>query len=239
MKIYDECIKNEMSLLKPHEKKVWLYNDLANTWPDGGNNDLVFAGDTAFELGGDNKVAISEQMMTEAQDFDITDSVELYGPDLCEIKENSDFAKIVLIKVHSDSFTQDGMYDRIRGIQYTKYHIHPKGYMSRVSATAMREQVRVSKEAVKNGISFEKVGMKYIEAYKKYPQVESVKVIFITLKDFDYEALLEQIKKSEGITSALDHALKDITMNCNSCSVKEICDEVEGMKELHFANAKG
>ncbi len=239
MRIYDECIEKELSLLKPHCKKVWLYKDDADTWEDGGNNDLIFASDTAFELGGDDKVAVSEQMMTESPEYEVEDSVELYGPDLNEITGNINFAKIVLVKVARDSFTEDGIYDRIRGIQYTKYHIHPKGYMSRVSATAMREQVRVSKGAVKAGISFEKVGMKYIAAYKKYPQVEAVKIIFITEPSFDYEALLGQVKKSEAITAALDHALKDITMNCNSCSVKEICDEVEGMRELHFANAKG
>ena len=37
-----------------------------------------------------------------------------------------------------------------------------------------------------------------------------------------------------GISIFGQEELKDIAMNCQSCSLKQICDEVEGMRELHF-----
>ena len=70
--------------------------------------------------------------------------------------------------------------------------------------------------------------------YHKNPAVEAVKLIFLTMEDFPYRELERQVKKAEQITRAIDHILKDIAMNCQSCSLKQICDEVEGMRELHF-----
>ena len=32
--------------------------------------------------------------------------------------------------------------------------------------------------------------------------------------------------------------MKNLIMDCKACNLKEVCDEVEGMKELHFAQAK-
>ena len=42
------------------------------------------------------------------------------------------------------------------------------------------------------------------------------------------------LKKSEQITKAIDHIFKNLTKDCKACSLKQICDEVEGMKELRF-----
>ncbi|MCF0127527.1 MAG: carbon monoxide dehydrogenase [Pseudobutyrivibrio sp.] len=240
MKIYDETISAELKLLEGFQPdKVVTDFGEADSWPDGGNNDMIFGSDMAYELGAGSLHAISEQLMTHDEGFFAKSSVELFGSDLDEIKADRSYAKLVLLKLKDDSFLKDeDIYDKIRAIQYTKYHIHPKGYMARVSASSLREQVRVSKQAIKDGISFLHVGAQIVKAYEKYPQVERVKVIFITRADFDFTKLKELSLASEQITSALDHVLKDVTMNCSSCNIKEICDEVEGMKELHFSTAR-
>ena len=31
-----------------------------------------------------------------------------------------------------------------------------------------------------------------------------------------------------------NHALKDVNMDCGSCGLQEICDEIEGLREMHF-----
>ena len=28
--------------------------------------------------------------------------------------------------------------------------------------------------------------------------------------------------------------LKDVNMDCGSCGLQEICDEIEGLREMHF-----
>ena len=75
------------------------------------------------------------------------------------------------------------------------------------------------------------MGSFFIEEYKKQPQVEAVKLLFVTERDFPYEELESVMKKSESITTALDHIMKDIKMDCQTCSLKAVCDEVEAMCE--------
>ena len=43
---------------------------------------------------------------------------------------------------------------------------------------------------------------------------------------------------ADGITEAIDHISKNVVMNCSSCSLQKVCNEVEGLKELHFGKAK-
>jgi len=128
----------------------------------------------------------------------------------------------------------------VKDIEFAKYHVYPQGYMVRMSPESYREQVRVSKDAVKHGISFRSVGMRYIEEYKKNPNVISATVIFLTDASVDYAALKALAKKSVDVTGTLTHILEGLPTDCSVCALKDICDEVEGMKELHFGvGAKG
>ena len=99
-----------------------------------------------------------------------------------------------------------------------------------------KEKVRVSKELVNDKTSFSKIGSAYIKAYKQIPSVINVKEIFIT-DDSLYEELIKICNKKNQIQDALDHILKGMVLNdCNACSVKELCDEVEGMRQIHQNN---
>ena len=105
--------------------------------------------------------------------------------------------------------------------------------MVRVSAQVNEEQVRVSKKAVKAGIRFLYVGGTYIRKYKALPGVKHVRVIFIT-----DPALVGELKplagKVDAITKTLTHILDGLPTDCGHCSMKSVCDEVEGMRELHL-----
>ena len=54
---------------------------------------------------------------------------------------------------------------------------------------------------------------------------------------------VDDIQKFYGnkgnLTKAIDHIFKNVIMDCQACSLQEICDEVEGMRELHFGQKKG
>ena len=41
-------------------------------------------------------------------------------------------------------------------------------------------------------------------------------------------------KKCNAAASTLSHIMEGLPTDCSICSLKGICDEVEGMKELHF-----
>ena len=38
----------------------------------------------------------------------------------------------------------------------------------------------------------------------------------------------------DKITLTLNHIMDGLATDCSVCSFKQVCDEVEGMKELHF-----
>ena len=85
-------------------------------------------------------------------------------------------------------------------------------------------------------MSFYRVGCDFIRCYRKNPNVLGVKLIFITAPDGPYEALAACGSRSVEITRTLCTILDGLPMDCSACHLKPICDEVEGMRELHFGH---
>jgi hypothetical protein len=74
-----------------------------------------------------------------------------------------------------------------------------------------------------------------LQSFHENPKIEAVKLIFINLEDFPYEALSQAGEQAEQITKTIDHMMKNIIMDCDVCSLQQVCDEVEGLRELHFS----
>ena len=126
------------------------------------------------------------------------------------------------------------VYRTLKDIEFAKYHVYPEGYMVRMSPESYREQIRVSKTALRKGVSFKRIGMSYIKEYRKNPNVLAAKVIFVTEKGMDYSAMQKEAKKANDVTGTLTHILEGLPTDCSVCALKDVCEEVEGMKELHF-----
>lgn len=195
-------------------------------WQDIGKNELVLQRDMAYELDGIGFNLVTSKPIAN-------DRVLLYGADLNEITDETKFCRISIIEI-DDIDDEQNAYNLIRKIEYAKYHYFPKGFMIRTASTSHKEMARVSKDAIKNGIRFEGVGNILINKYKENPAVKAVKIIYITDKSVDYKRLEKAANHNYEITEALNHIMNSITFDCTSCNLKPICDEVEGMKELHF-----
>ena len=87
-------------------------------------------------------------------------------------------------------------------------------------------------------MTFARIGKSFVDHLKKNPKVKAVKVYFITDEAFDFNWLEKDVKQAEVITKTIDHVFKDVNMDCHTCNLKEVCDEVEGLRELHFKNAE-
>lgn len=238
MKLYDETIKEWLKILDSLQGRE-LDVKKGEDWKDIGNANMILRSDMAYELGGNHLPALSGMTLTANASLVPRDEVLLYGKDLGEIHEDTPYARLAVLRVKEDSMGEgNALYQAIRKMEYTKYHLNPEGFMMRISAASQREMVRVGKTALEKGLGFEQIGKLFLQSYHKNPQVEAVKLVFITLSDFPYEELEIHIKKAEEITKAIDHILKNLSMDCNVCSLKQICDEVEGMKELHFGTTQ-
>lgn len=219
---------------------------------DSMEGQLLLKGDSVIELGGGNLPAVSGVLYYNGIDSGVrgisvdagngadrlerglagnaAKKVTLYGPDLPMLKGDVPYARVSLVGVRKEFTTEEyKLYNLLRSIEYIRYHVNPRGYMPRISTVQGREQVRVSKEALDSGLDFYKAGRLYEEAYQKHPAVQSVETVFITLQDFDYRAMQKVFDRAESVTMSLDHPLNNLKMDCNSCNLKPVCDEVDAL----------
>lgn len=236
MELYDAIIRDTLDLLSSYTPKKLKVSNLIN-WEMCPNNELILSKDAAFELGANRLPSVNYSCVTTSSRLVEKDEILLYGEDLNEIKSCVPFARIVLLNINNLD-DDHRAYKSIKNLDYVKYDIIPKGYMIRASSFDKREQVRVSKEAISKGINFEIIGNAYINKLKSDKLVNAVSIIFITQNIPGFKKLTEYANKIDEITQTLNHVLKDINLDCQSCNLKSICDEVEGMRELHFKSAK-
>ena len=233
MELYNSLINDTRAQLEGLSAKVWDYSP-ADCWRDVGSSELVLQRDAAYEMGAMGKGSANYVLFTSSNELVNKDQVILYGPDMGQIKGDCDFARIVLLRVGVLDDDDEAVYRTLKDIEFAKYHVYPEGYMVRMSPESSREQVRVSKKALGKGISFRSVGASYVAEYKKDANVLNATVIFITDPKADYAALQAAAKKASAVTGTLTHILEGLPTDCSICALKDICDEVEGMKELHF-----
>ena len=241
MELYNELIRETEGLLAGRPFRRWDYEP-QQAWEDTGESELVLLRDAAYELGGSGKPAVHFTCVTTSPTLVEKDEVLLWGPDLRELKEDSPYARIALLRVgdiESDDGDDTVAYNAIKDMEFVRYHVFPKGYMLRFSAESGREQVRLSKRALRDGISFRQVGYDFICRYRENSNVLAVKLIFITAPEGPYEALAACSRRSTEITRTLCTILDGLPMDCSACHLKPVCDEVEGMRELHFGRSAG
>lgn len=209
-----------------------------NVWPVSREYELLLQKETAYELGAGNKDAVNFTLVTTDSSFFNGDEVVVYGPDLPDIKGPVSYCRITMLLTtdieSDDEEDTETAYRAIQEMDFVKYHVFPKGFMIRTSSQNGREQVRVGTKALKAGMTFERVGGSFIRQYKLNENVRNVKVIFITAEDADFAKLKATSKKVADITSSLSKILEGMPTECGSCGLRDICEEVEGLKELHF-----
>lgn len=228
MNFFDNLIDDFYGSVSSFGHKDYPYR-IKNKWQDLGQNELVMQRESAYELDG-----IGFNLITSKN---IENKITVIGDDLGQISENRKFARISVISI-DDIADEQKAYDIIRKIEYVKYHFFPKGYMIRTSSRSHKEVVRLSKSALNQSITFEKIGNLLIDKYKANPVVKSVHIFFITDKSIDYKMLEALAVKNHSITETLNHIMNNVNFDCSSCNLKPICDEVEGMRELHFKAAE-
>lgn len=228
MTLYDGFINRILDEIPKTVKKFSFEKSKLKT---GSKNSILLMRDTAYELGGSQKPCLSTTVVTSSIHFD--NCTYLCGKDLVEIKNDSPFGKIVLLEI--EDLSEDEAFDKIKELEQIRYNYCPEGFMTRASAISLREQIRVSKKAVREGVFFKDYGNALISEYMKNPLVKSVRIIFLTeFQNFDSLYLI--CDKIKSTTSALNHILDNLLFDCSTCNLKSICDEVEGMKELHMKN---
>lgn len=226
MEFFDSLIKKTIEITQGLSEINYDYEP-DNAWNDVGVNQVILQKHSAFELSGTGFNLITSSP--------VKDGITVIGKELADIKNDCKFTRISIVQIE-DAEDEQKLYNLIRKTEYVKYHYFPDGYMIRTSSRSHKEAVRVSKDAIKKGISFQNAGNLLINKYKENPSVKGVRVIFITAPEADHKAFEEIAQKNNAITETLNHIMNNVNFDCDTCNLKPVCDEVEGMRELHFRN---
>lgn len=234
MKLYDEVIKKYQDLLETEESHELSIGE--TEWLEVSDRSMILRSDMAYELGGEGLPAIGSTIITANQELVSSDKITLVGKDLSEIRKDIPYGRIALVRVDEETLGEgQTLYQTIRALEYTRYHFYPEGFMMRVSAFKQKESVRIGKAALAKGLDFTKAGNRMISAFHKNSSVKAVHIYYVTRENFDYKLLEAYAREAESITQTIDHILKISIMDCGACSLQKVCDEVEGLRELHFA----
>lgn len=236
MNIQDQIIRDTRSLLKNIPPVCFPY-DAQNCAPAQKDSQVLLLKETAFELGGRERKSAAYTCVSSAPGIVGENATLLYGPDLGQIKGPLSYARITFAETE-DIGEDDRAYHICKDIDLIKYSVFPEGFMVRASSMEAREQVRVGKKAVKDGLSFAQIGNLFIRKYLEYPKVRAVQVLFITGETADFKGLGRLAEKNKMITKALNKIMEKADKECSTCGLKEICDEVEGLRKMHFQNRK-
>lgn len=249
MRLYDSVISEFRQMLEPYRMSCTARNVAPDCFAwESREGQVLLKSEAVAELGGGNLPAVSGVLCTclhagaeQGADAGAPSAADdrafpavggrkvmLYGPDLPALKGDVPYARVMLVNIREEFAAEEHkLYNLFRSIEYIRYHVNPRGYMPRISTAQSREQVRVSEDAVRDGLDFFKVGRVYGDACLKHPAVESAETFFITLDGFDYKALQDLFDRAECITMSLEHSLNHLNMDCTTCNLRRVCDEAE------------
>ncbi len=223
MFIFDDLIK-EIELINHSFNLKKL--ELKNSDFKEDTNQFIFENDKAYELGANPFYGVALNLLT---DEDINDEIYLIGEDLDKINNNKNYARIVIASIDKSLIDKgNNLFNNIHKFDYVKFHFTLKGIMVRESPFKHKETLLVSKSSLKdNQLNFSILGSYMINKYKTLRFVKNVKIIFINDDVYKYDEIISMREKCENITKALDHITKNIKMDCHTCSLQTLCNEVE------------
>ncbi len=234
MNLYDRAIARCASMIGDFPTVRYPVREGEPLWEQETEERILFRKDMVYELGGGGLSAVSGVAFTS--DETVKDEVIVCGPDLPALREDSPYARLTVLRVDDASWADNGQAYRVMSrLEHTRYHVRPRGFMMRISASAHREPVRVGRAQLDEGLDFEKVGKLLIAAYHEHPEVLGARIYFITEKNFPFDVFGEEIKKMGSITESMNEIFQNLIMDCAACRLKPVCDEVEGLRELHFS----
>ena len=229
MNIFDSFVYKTEEILSEYEMFVSVETA---SWPIEEKAQFIMERDTAVELGGYPKDSIN--LLLSSSSFDMcNNSVIIVGDGEVDLKVKShiSFGKIVLLKTRE--VPDDEVYEFTQKLQISEVKFNLNGVMQRSSSERFFTNLRISKQAIEEGFSLPKYGNAVCEHFKRMDAVECVKVILILGESLLYKQLLPIAEDVKKVTIALNTIFDGIDMECGSCNLNEICDEVEGLRRIH------
>lgn len=232
MNIFDNYIREVCSIC---EKETIQSLRLTSSWPLQEKNSFLMERDTYLELGGYPKESINLIIPTSELSglTELTDGIYCIGDPGClrSDEKHVSFGKIVLLE--TEVLNEDNLYAFTQEVLLTDSRIRMKDVMLRQSPTHYNINLRISRNAYKNGFDAQKLASTIYQSFKDMKQVKKVVVLLLFGESLIYHPLFTIAEKIKEVTLTLNHIFDGIDMDCSHCDVSEICSEIEGMREYH------
>ncbi|MFC1849799.1 hypothetical protein ACFL27_06285 [candidate division CSSED10-310 bacterium] len=209
-----------------------VFETISAGWKRQNRGCLVMARDTAIELGHPTTDSLFFPLVTSTPQKIEDGKITLIGKDIPALKKSPvSFADILLVE--TEAFGEDQTSERFFEIDMVRHRLNLEGYMLRATTQKMREWSRVSRQAIEKGFSFQVLGSEMINAYHRIGFVRAAEILFIT----ENEDLIRQLtplgRKVTDVTRALNTIFDKLEFDCDTCTLKDVCAEIEGLKALH------
>lgn len=221
IKQIDDIVERSARIQKP---TVYSAGDLT-PWPE--ENSLVLEEDTAVELGNPKEGSAFFVYWTDSRPV-VDGRITLIGPALSSLIGNTaPFALFLFV-----SGDIDDPYDCHRDLKDAVYDTRPSGFMVRALPSRQTLWCRVSKEAVKNGLTLGRIAATYIDNLHQVDFVRDVEALVVTLDKNTVKKLAQVARESGRVIGALVKITEQLEHDCESCEYWDVCASVEQLRKM-------
>ena len=235
MKLFDTYMERASQMLAPCLNTEAARKVPADgpAWPLAEKNPFLMERDTALELGGYPK---------ESVNLILSSSAELPAEGLTIIgSENAgeghlSFGRVIFLQ--AEDIDDDQVYEFQQAVQLADLRFKLQDVMTRTSSRQYQMNLRIGKKAADAGLDLEAMARAIQQHFLQIRQVKKAAVVLLAGDSPLYRELLPIAEKVKDVTVALNTMFEGIDMDCRSCNLSEICDEVEGLRTLHQSRRK-
>lgn len=249
MRLFDTYVQQAAALLRPALAGGNMRLD-GPLWPAADRNPFIMERDTATELGGYPKESINLILSTSGYlpiegihrigeaNNGRTEGVhgDRTGGQMVPAGHQS-FGKIVFLQ--TEEIPEEEIYDFQQRVQLADLRLQLRDVMVRSSSRQYLLNLRVGKKAITDGFDLEILARTIYAHFRNIPRVKDAAVVLIAGDSPLYRQLMPAAERVREITAALNTMFEGIEMDCGSCSMSPVCDEVEDLRRLHQKKAAG
>lgn len=229
MGLFDETISslNDWIDAKNSAGAVRQRQVLPSTWPQ--EKSMILQSDMGMELGNPIKGSLSLLLWAGGDSAVTPDEILLVGPDLPEAGAPAlPLARIVLVQ---GDFADE--YESYRELLEAAYGLELRGVTSRSLPSRQEIWLRVSREALQEGMDLEVMGNALLDRLRQLESVRSARIVYVTAGKETIEELRPVAEKARAIIDTLVKIYDEMNFDCEDCESQEICDEVGELRAIH------
>ncbi len=229
MGLFDETISHLDRWLEDKRRAgvVQHCEVLPAVWPQ--EKSIILKSDMGMELGNPAQGSLSLLVWAEGDSVAPVDEILLVGPDLLQAgSEALPLARLVIVQ---GDFADE--YESYRELLEAAYDLDLRGVTSRSLPSRQEIWLRISRDALREGMSMPVLGSTLIRRLRHLESVRAVRVIFVTAGREVIGELRPTADRARAIVDALVKMYDDMNFDCEECENVEICDEVVELRAIH------